>query len=611
MGSKPMKPWQYWIAFSVCLAVLFVPMGWVSMTALRLDRAQAEARQQAAFEGNVRLALWRMETALTPLLARESSRPYFVYSTFYPAERAYTKMFEEIGGWEVMMPSPLLTEVTPYMLLHFQMDPAGNVTSPQVPSGKMRALSISAYANDDVITVCAVRLAKLKEQMDRNKLLAALPENQRDRASSRVVSLAQAQVPAQGVQKRQQVWNQPQQVVEQQAAMNITEWNVRKQQQEDSVALNVPPSQKKRKDGAAVSSDVSEGIMKPLWLGDILLLARQVTVNGGDYIQGCWLDWPEIKRELLGKIGDLLTGADLEPVLTQPEGGSGGRMLAGLPVRLVLGKMPEMPSSGMTPVKVSLLIAWSCVLLAAGAVGVLLVGAVSLSERRGAFVSAVTHELRTPLTTFRMYSEMLAEGMVTDQRKQGEYLETLCAEGNRLSHLVENVLSYARLERGRVTGQVETLAIKDIVERIKERLTQRAEQAGMTLAIEKSAEMLSLKVRMDMSALEQILFNLVDNACKYAVSAKDKRIHLEADRGKGTALIRVWDHGPGIPEEEVRRLFRPFCKSAKHAAESAPGVGLGLALSRRLARQMGGDLRIRMDVTDGACFELIMPAVSS
>ena len=99
-------------------------------------------------------------------------------------------------------------------------------------------------------------------------------------------------------------------------------------------------------------------------------------------------------------------------------------------------------------------------------------------------------------------------------------------------------------------------------------------------------------VRVDLSVVDQILSNLVDNAIKYAGSAADRRIHLEVEpAGRWLALI-VRDHGPGLPPGVIRTLFRPFSKSAHDAAHSAPGVGLGLALSRRLARALGGDLRL-------------------
>jgi signal transduction histidine kinase len=114
-------------------------------------------------------------------------------------------------------------------------------------------------------------------------------------------------------------------------------------------------------------------------------------------------------------------------------------------------------------------------------------------------------------------------------------------------------------------------------------------------------------VKTNVSAVEQILFNLVDNACKYAAVAEDKRIHLILREEDGNALLRVEDHGPGIAPEMRRRLFRSFSKSAKEAAHSAPGVGLGLALSRRLARDLGGELRYSEQSAQGACFILRLP----
>ena len=114
-------------------------------------------------------------------------------------------------------------------------------------------------------------------------------------------------------------------------------------------------------------------------------------------------------------------------------------------------------------------------------------------------------------------------------------------------------------------------------------------------------------VRADTSAVERILFNLVDNACKYACSSSDKRIHLVIDRDGRFARLRVWDHGPGVSSEQIPSLFRPFSKSAHAAAHSAPGVGLGLALSRRLASRMGGELALDRSFRRGACFVLTLP----
>ena len=116
----------------------------------------------------------------------------------------------------------------------------------------------------------------------------------------------------------------------------------------------------------------------------------------------------------------------------------------------------------------------------------------------------------------------------------------------------------------------------------------------------------AVQVRADPSAVEQILFNLVDNACKYAASGDRPSIRLAVTESGDRVAIRVIDRGPGIPEEDRKRVFRAFSKSAKDAANSAPGVGLGLSLSRRLAKATGGELLLE-DGGGGAVFLLILP----
>jgi K+-sensing histidine kinase KdpD len=96
----------------------------------------------------------------------------------------------------------------------------------------------------------------------------------------------------------------------------------------------------------------------------------------------------------------------------------------------------------------------------------------------------------------------------------------------------------------------------------------------------------------DVGVVEQILFNLVDNAAKYAGRAEDRRIHLEVGRDGRFAMLSVRDHGPGFASLRAAEHSAPFSKSAEEAAQSAPGVGLGLALCRRLARELGGQLAL-------------------
>ncbi|MBE2281964.1 MAG: HAMP domain-containing histidine kinase [Prosthecobacter sp.] len=348
-----------------------------------------------------------------------------------------------------------------------------------------------------------------------------------------------------------------------------------------------------------------------VWLGDNLILTREAFVDGVRMVQGVWLDWPALRSAWLREITDLFPDAKLEPAANANIGAppiDDPLRFAALPVRLIPGTIQLPPLPFWTPLRKSLAIALACVLLAAAAVGLVLFGTVALSERRAAFVSAVTHELRTPLTTFRLYSEMLADGMVTDEAQRKTYLDTLTGEAGRLSHLVENVLSYARLERGSAKARAENITIGELLDRILPRLKQRADDCGMEVRIHATESDRKTPLHVDAAAVEQILFNLVDNACKYAAPrAAEPVIHVEADTSGKFAMLRVRDHGAGISRSERRRIFHPFHKSADQAAHSAPGVGLGLALCRRLATALGGAITLDTATKDGACFVLRLP----
>ena len=239
--------------------------------------------------------------------------------------------------------------------------------------------------------------------------------------------------------------------------------------------------------------------------------------------------------------------------------------------------------------------------------GILLLGVVRLSERRAAFVSAVTHELRTPLTTFRLYADLLGSPAAVPKEKHQRYVETLKVEAERLHYLIENVLDWSRLERSATALQQQTLHWTEVAERLLPSLRERAAQAGMTLEVD-NASLSEITFLGNQTAVERIFFNLIDNACKYARTATDRRIHIERGitQAKQITLV-VRDHGPGISGEMRSQLFQPFSKSAQQAARTAPGIGLGLSLSRRLARDMGGDLVLEQSSAAGTAFAIHLP----
>ena len=573
-------PRSIWIAFGLCLVVVLAVLVWLSLMALRLDARQAEAIRLAALDENVRLVLWRMDSALTPMLMRESARPYFVYSPFYPPERAYTRMFQKLEQGEILMPSPLLNQTSSNILLHFQFAPNGQLSSPQVPTGNMRDLAETGYLESEQIMAAESRLKILRNLVSLPQLLVALP-----RQSSALPARTPVINPDTKAMYRKSKMMQ--------SALNTNELRARQQ--------NISQSQASQ----TVTVDLDAGTMTPLWIGQELLIVRRARVDGKTYVQGYWLDWRLLRTSLLAGVRDLLPEADLAP-LADRRSPEPSRLLASLPVRLVPGAGPMPSGSSSWPVMITLSIAWTCVLLAAVVAAALLAGVISLSERRRSFVSAVTHELRTPLTTFRMYAEMLAEGMVSDEKRL-LYLTTMRTEADRLSNLVENVLAYARLERGRGSTRTETLTLGELVERAEGQLLQRVRQVDMQLVVEGENPALSTAVRVNAATVEQILLNLVDNACKYAASASDRRIHVVARRNEQSGLLSVCDHGPGITRREARRLFQPFSRPTNANGSSMPGIGLGLVLSRRLARHIGGELSLAPEVDNGACFVLSLP----
>lgn len=632
------RPWQIWLGYFLCLAVVLPAMGWLTHQTLEADRAEWQARLAAEREEAIGSVLWQMDTELTTLLAQEATRPHFVYSPFYTApavvlesrERNETREEASSPGagldWVAQqLPSPLLTQPSPYVLLHFQLAPDGNLTSPQAPTGLQCQAAIDNGTPLQSIQNSNARLAALGGDLSYERVVALLPSERLPQ-----VGIGQWQVSAGLVAQK------PAQIVGNTLDYGFVQDELQEQTTEGSdVELargqSIVPIRSRRggdlqdrnrayqqaaqrqaieqrlnyNSGPAQLRYVSEGVSQPIWLGKHLLLARRVKVGEDEVVQGCWLDWPKIRNELIDRYDELLPGIALEPVQRDMDRQQikVSRLLATLPAQLVVPEYPPV-AQPFSPLKGALVVAWGMLALAALAVAILLQGVITLSERRGAFVSAVTHELRTPLTTFRMYAEMLAENMVPTAEHRQKYLDTLRVEADRLSHLVENVLAYARLERGRHARRREPTSLAAIVEHLHDRLQERADQAEMKLVVQASDR---TTIQTDPAAVEQILFNLVDNACKYAAAAAQRQIELQVSATARHAVLRVRDHGPGIDTRAARRLFRPFSKSVHDAACSAPGVGLGLALSRRLAQQLGG--RLVLETTDGlgATFALYLP----
>jgi signal transduction histidine kinase len=659
------RPWQIWLLFTLGIAAVVPAFAWLTVKALELDRAESLARRQAALEKDISVALWRMDVLLTPLLAEEAARPDFVYRPVYPTDAPPAPATKGKAAEPALALSPLLASPPNFVLLHFEVHPDGCVTSPQNPTGKENAWAVDNGISAQFLTEAAQRQAEIAPALTSAALLAQLPDhplpttgvtmglttanspplvsntiddfNQQLFAQAENTGLPnagqqggipQAPPPPQSLTPTsqpspRQASDFPAQQAEvgNQVALNQNPDNQRQQRMQSNYGNNDLPNrgaalqaytqrsaldQRNNLKAPPTTVRVVEGVSRRFWLGDRLIQARRVQVGEQTIIQGCWLDWAALQVRLKEEVADLLPQVELLPVQAVDPSSEGVHLLATLPVQLAV-PAPILPQVDWSPIRISLVVAWACLLITALAAAIMLHSVLTLSERRGAFVSAVTHELRTPLTTFRMYAEMLAGGMVPEADQRQRYLDTLRVEADRLAHLVENVLQYARLERGRPGKRREEVALAGILDRCESRLAERAAQGEMKLEIEIAPENRDAILATDSAAVEQILFNLVDNACKYAAGSADKRIHLQIAADSRRVRIAVRDHGPGISRAGRKKLFRPFSKSVHEAASTAPGVGLGLALCRRLAADLGGRLDLESPADGGAAFVLTLP----
>jgi signal transduction histidine kinase len=225
------------------------------------------------------------------------------------------------------------------------------------------------------------------------------------------------------------------------------------------------------------------------------------------------------------------------------------------------------------------------------------------ARQKTSFVSNVSHELKTPLTTIRMYAELLSEGRVQDPARRGHYLDTIVAESQRLTRLINNVLDFSRLEQGRKDYHPAELELGQVVGAVLDTQALRLEQAGMRLVRGLPAGPLS--VTTDRDALEQVLLNLIDNAIKYASEGKELEVRL-VQEAAGVA-IEVLDRGPGVPAAARERVFAKFERLDPSLTTRRPGCGLGLTIARKLMRDLGGDVVCRERPGGGACFAILLP----
>lgn len=229
-----------------------------------------------------------------------------------------------------------------------------------------------------------------------------------------------------------------------------------------------------------------------------------------------------------------------------------------------------------------------------------------LSELKSYFVSSVSHELRMPLTSIRMFAETLRLGRVAGKRQRREYLQIIEGESERLTRLIENVLSFAKVEKGLKEYHFEEGRIEQVVRKAvtSMRYEVRSVNGVLTTRIARSLP----KFRMDRDAVQQLLMNLISNALKYSV--QKRRVRVTVRRSRNIIILEVADNGLGIAQEELPYIFEKFYRVRDMRSRQVGGVGLGLPLVKHVAEAHGGRVEVKSTKGKGTTVSVTFPVRS-
>ena len=223
-----------------------------------------------------------------------------------------------------------------------------------------------------------------------------------------------------------------------------------------------------------------------------------------------------------------------------------------------------------------------------------------LSNLKSDFVANVSHELKTPLSLVRMFGELLQSGRADTEDKRRQYLQIIVSESERLAALIENVLDFAKVERGQAAYDFAEGSLPDVVARAVEACRVRAERDAVQLELDVSGDLPS--VWLDERAIEIAIINLVDNALKYAPDGK--RVTIAIARRGAELEVRVADQGAGIAPEDRKRIFERFVRGKAAAGKQVRGSGIGLALVKHIAEAHGGSVWVEDGTPRGSVFFL-------
>ena len=226
-----------------------------------------------------------------------------------------------------------------------------------------------------------------------------------------------------------------------------------------------------------------------------------------------------------------------------------------------------------------------------------------LENTRQEFVANVSHELRTPLSMIKGYVETLINGAKDDPNVVTRFLQTIEKHADRLTCLIEDLLTISRLESGQIVMNIQKVGLRSVAEDVKDDLLSRAGDKKVNLENQVPDDVV---VRADADRVQQVIFNLVDNAIKYG--RPEGRVWISARLADGQfAEISVRDNGPGIPPDSIDRVFERFYRADKARSREQGGTGLGLSIVKHIVQSHGGEVRVESELGRGTTFFFTLP----
>ena len=226
-----------------------------------------------------------------------------------------------------------------------------------------------------------------------------------------------------------------------------------------------------------------------------------------------------------------------------------------------------------------------------------------LIQLKSDFVSNVSHELRTPLSLIRMFAETLELKRIKTEKKKHEYYRTIIQESERLTHLVNNLLNFSRMEAGKRNYQLRELDLNGLTSKVIGFYAPQLKKQRFKVVLELAEHVPA--VLGDEEAIEEALHNIVDNAMKY--SGDRRYIRIATGTSESSAFVEVQDHGIGIAPEHHAKIFEKFYRVSTGLVHTTKGSGLGLALVDHIMRAHSGSVELSSAPGEGSVFRLLLP----